>query len=72
MLDGGRAGTVVPHGDPGALRAVIDALLGAPDRRDSLGRAARALCEQRYDARRQSTLLAHRLRALRDEATATR
>ncbi len=64
MLDHGRAGTVVPYGDVRALRAALDALLDSPERRSELGRAGRVHCELRYDARRQFSLLAERMRAL--------
>jgi glycosyltransferase involved in cell wall biosynthesis len=64
MLGDGRAGVVVPLGEPRALGEALDALLGDERRREQLGRAGRALCEQRYDARRQFALLAERMREL--------
>lgn len=53
MLAEGRAGMLVPHGDRRALRDTLRTLLADPQRRDLLGGAARARCEERYDARRQ-------------------
>jgi glycosyltransferase involved in cell wall biosynthesis len=70
MLDEGRAGTIVPHGDPAALREAVLALLEDPVRREQVGRAARARCEERYDARRQSALLAQQLRTLSEDRRA--
>ena len=70
MLDEGRAGVLVPHGDPRALGEAIRALLGDPSRRAQLGASARARCEQHYDARRQFPILAERLRALCDRPAA--
>ncbi|HXB15351.1 MAG TPA: glycosyltransferase family 4 protein [Solirubrobacteraceae bacterium] len=64
LLDDGRAGVIVPHGEPRALREALIALLADEQRREQLGRAGRERCEQRYDARRQFPLLADRLRAL--------
>jgi glycosyltransferase involved in cell wall biosynthesis len=53
MLEQGRAGELVPHGDRKALRDALRALLADSERREQLGVAARARCEQHYDARRQ-------------------
>ena len=64
LLDEGRAGTVVPHGDTPALARALDGLLADPSRRTALGQAARERCEHRYDARRQFRGLAERLRDL--------
>jgi len=64
LLDGGRAGVIVPLGQPRALREALTGLLADEGRREQLGRAARERCEHRYDARRQFPLLAARLRAL--------
>ena len=64
LLDEGRAGTVVPHGDRDALAGALDALLADGSRRARLGAAARERCEQRYDARRQFPALVTRLREL--------
>ncbi|HWJ51092.1 MAG TPA: glycosyltransferase family 4 protein, partial [Solirubrobacteraceae bacterium] len=66
MLDDGRAGVLVPYGDPRALGDAVRGLLGAPDRRAELAGAARARCETRYDARRQFAALAVRLIELSD------
>ncbi|MGD0453270.1 MAG: glycosyltransferase family 4 protein [Solirubrobacteraceae bacterium] len=53
MLDEGRAGTLVAHGDRRALREALGALLEDPARRESLAAAASERCGERYDARRQ-------------------
>ena len=70
MLDGGRAGVIVPHGDPRALGEALAALLADPQRRAELGRRAREHCEERYDARRQFPLLVERLRGVLGEPRA--
>jgi glycosyltransferase involved in cell wall biosynthesis len=57
MLGGGEAGLLVGHGDRAALREALLALARDPARRRELGAAARARCEQRYDARRQFGVL---------------
>ena len=54
QLDHGRAGVIVRHGDPRALGEAIEALLEDPARREQLGARARARCEERYDAVRQT------------------
>ncbi len=64
MLDGGRVGVLLDHGDARALRETLSSLLGDEQRRRRLGGEARAWCEQRYDARRQFARLAEHLRAL--------
>jgi glycosyltransferase involved in cell wall biosynthesis len=64
LLDGGRAGTIVPHGEPQALGEALRALLAEPARRAQLAAAARARCEQRYDARTQFAGLAVHLAAV--------
>jgi alpha-maltose-1-phosphate synthase len=66
MLDEGRAGTLVDHGDPRALREALDALLADPTRRASLAGAAGRRCGERYDARAQFAGL---LKHLEDAAT---
>lgn len=63
MLDGGRAGVLVPHGDPAALGEAVRALLGDPARREALAHAARARCRERYDARRQFGVMIELLQA---------
>jgi glycosyltransferase involved in cell wall biosynthesis len=70
MLDDGRAGVLVPHGDPRALGGALRALLADPIRRMELARIARSRCEERYDARRQFPILAERLRLLTGRAAA--
>jgi glycosyltransferase involved in cell wall biosynthesis len=64
MLEDGRAGVLVPYGDPRALGEAIRALLADPQRRTQLASRARLRCEERYDARRQFTSLAERLAKL--------
>lgn len=56
-VDFGRAGTVVVPGDVARLRAAVEASLADGARRLSIGRAARARCEARYDCRRQARAL---------------
>lgn len=51
-LDGG--GILVPAGDPKALAEAADELLGDPDRRAALGRAARTRAVQRYSLQRST------------------
>jgi glycosyltransferase involved in cell wall biosynthesis len=53
MLDAGRAGALVAHGDRRALREALGALLEDPARRASLAGAASERCSEHYDARRQ-------------------
>lgn len=67
LLAGGEAGVLVSHGDRGALREALRALIHDPQRRRQLSDAARRRCEARYDAHRQFAVLAGHLR----EAIAT-
>jgi glycosyltransferase involved in cell wall biosynthesis len=62
LLDDGRAGVLVPHGDLRALGEALRALIADPERRAQLAARARARCEQRYDARRQFGRLVEHLR----------
>jgi glycosyltransferase involved in cell wall biosynthesis len=64
LLDDGRAGVLLDHGDPRALGETLRALLADPQRRIELAGEARRRCEERYDARRQFARLAKRLRAI--------
>lgn len=48
----GVTGLVVPCGDPAALAGAVEQLLRDPARRLAMGRQARALAEERFDARR--------------------
>jgi glycosyltransferase involved in cell wall biosynthesis len=64
MLDGGRAGVLVPVGDPRALGEAIGSLLGSPGRLAELRRAGRERCERHYDARRQFATLVQLMRSL--------
>lgn len=51
FLDNGAAGILVDAGDVAALRAGLESLIVDPARAEALGAAARARCEERYDAR---------------------
>jgi glycosyltransferase involved in cell wall biosynthesis len=53
MLDDGRAGVLVPHGNPRALRETLSGLLDDSHRRAALAAAGLARCRERYDASRQ-------------------
>ena len=64
QLDHGRAGVIVGHGQPRALGEAIDALLEDRGRREQLGERARARCEERYDAVRQTARLIDLLEGL--------
>jgi glycosyltransferase involved in cell wall biosynthesis len=64
LLEEGRAGVLIDHGDRRALGEALNALLGDPERRRALGASARARCEERYDARRQVPALMERLAEL--------
>ena len=70
MLDEGRAGMLVPHGDPRALREALVTAVSDPQRRAELGRLGRLRCEQRYDSRRQFPILAEQMRSLLRERRA--
>jgi glycosyltransferase involved in cell wall biosynthesis len=50
-------GLVVPPGDRHALHAAIATLVDHPDRRVRMGRAARALAQRKFDARRNHRAL---------------
>lgn len=64
LLDDGRAGVLVDHGDRRALRCAFDLLLEDPQRRAELAGRARERCERHYDARGQFAILAARLREI--------
>ncbi len=64
MLDDGRAGLLVEHGDVAGLREALRALLSDPQRRAELGARARRRCEERYDLTRQVPALVEQLRGL--------
>jgi glycosyltransferase involved in cell wall biosynthesis len=72
MLDDGRAGIIVPHGDRRALGDALQALLASPELRSQLAGRARERCEQRYDARRQFPILLEHLRAIAAEGAPAR
>jgi glycosyltransferase involved in cell wall biosynthesis len=61
LLERGRAGVLVPYGEPRALAEAVGTLLADPQRRAQLAGRARLRCEQRYDARRQFLGLAEQL-----------
>ena len=48
LLGGGSSGVLVPRDEAGKLAEVLGALAGDPERRDALGRAARARVETRF------------------------
>jgi glycosyltransferase involved in cell wall biosynthesis len=50
VFEDGVQGRYVPPDDPAALGRALEALLGEPARRRAMGRAARALAVERYDA----------------------
>jgi glycosyltransferase involved in cell wall biosynthesis len=52
IVQDGRTGRIVPPGDPRALAAAISGLLGDPGGRSRMGRAARALAEERLGSDR--------------------
>ncbi|MGH2902543.1 MAG: glycosyltransferase family 4 protein [Solirubrobacteraceae bacterium] len=62
LLERGRAGVLVAHGDRRALGGALRALLADPDRRAQLASRARARCEERYDAQRQFQRLLEHMR----------
>jgi alpha-maltose-1-phosphate synthase len=62
LLDGGRAGLLVEHGDRRALREALLALLADSQLRARLAAAARARCEEHYDAKHQFHRLIEHLR----------
>jgi glycosyltransferase involved in cell wall biosynthesis len=70
MLDHGRAGMIVPHGDRRSLAGALQALLERPELRAQLAGHARARCEQRYDAQRQFPILIEHLRGAAAGGTA--
>jgi glycosyltransferase involved in cell wall biosynthesis len=60
MLEGGRAGALVAHGDQAALGDALRSLLGDAELRAQLAARARARCERHYDARLQfAAMLGH-------------
>jgi glycosyltransferase involved in cell wall biosynthesis len=64
LLDDGRSGALVEHGNPRLLGEALRGLLANPQRRLELAGEARRRCEDRYDARKQFARLAERLRGL--------
>jgi alpha-maltose-1-phosphate synthase len=70
MLDDGRAGVLVPYGDPRALGEAVGGLLDDGARRSRLAANARAHCQRNYDATRQFARLAGYLRELAPDARA--
>jgi glycosyltransferase involved in cell wall biosynthesis len=63
LLGDGAAGVVVAPGDVAQLADVLEQLVQDPERRGELGRAARARCEERYDAARQTLRLVELIRS---------
>ncbi len=61
MLDGGRCGVLIPHGNTRALGEALRALLEDLPGRASLAAAGSARCKERYDARRQFARLGDHL-----------
>jgi glycosyltransferase involved in cell wall biosynthesis len=57
VLDHGRTGVLVAPQDVTGLRAAIEQLLADKERRAELGRRSRTVCQERYDARRQTAEL---------------
>ncbi len=55
----GQTGIIVPPGEPDALAAAISELAGDPDRRTSLGRAARMRIESRFSLDAMVTAFDH-------------
>lgn len=72
LLDAGRAGVIVPHGEVRHLRQALLALLEDPRRRATLGAAARSRCETHYDAKRQFGVLVDHLHRAVSAHPATR
>ena len=66
LLDDGRAGVLVEHGDRRALRDAVLSLLADPQRRAQLAGHARERCERHYDARRQVPQMLARMAELRE------
>jgi glycosyltransferase involved in cell wall biosynthesis len=64
LLDDGRAGVLVDHGDQRALREALGVLLADSNKRAQLAERALELCRDRFDARRQFARLTEQLRAL--------
>lgn len=54
IVEDGRTGVLVPPGDPIALAAAVERLLGDPHERDRLARAARAQVEWRFPVTRDA------------------
>lgn len=48
IVEDGRTGILVPPGNPTALASAISGLLDSPEKREALGRAARAEAESRF------------------------
>jgi glycosyltransferase involved in cell wall biosynthesis len=67
VVTSGTSGLLVPYGDPEALAASIDGLLGDQDRRERLGAEARRAVYPRYDVSRLVTDIANLYSALVDE-----
>ncbi len=57
LLDGGDAGRLVKVGDGPGLHQAVVGLIEDPTLRETLAGRARARCEQRFDAARQTARL---------------
>jgi glycosyltransferase involved in cell wall biosynthesis len=64
MLGHGTAGATVDAGNVQELRSLLRMLIENPERRATMGRAARARAGERYDAQRQTARLASAMRDL--------
>ena len=64
MLEAGRAGVIVRHGDRRALGDALRSLLQNPERRTELAGYARERCERYYDSQRQFQILTEHLRSV--------
>jgi glycosyltransferase involved in cell wall biosynthesis len=56
QVDEGVSGLLVPAGDPAALAAALERVLGDPQLRRDLGAAGRGLVRERFDLARQQRL----------------
>jgi len=71
LLDDGRAGVLIEHGDRRALRDAVLSLLADPQRRTQLAGHARERCERHYDARRQVPQMLARMAELHERRAHT-
>jgi glycosyltransferase involved in cell wall biosynthesis len=64
MVEHGESALLVPPGDPAALAAAVDRLLSNPRQAAAMGKAARRIARERFDARRQIDVLVQEYRHL--------